>query len=74
MQLERSSLMLALGGGVVGDVTGFAAAAVAGCCRGASAHHPAGDGGCRHWRQNRREPSRWQELDRCLSPTKARDD
>ena len=26
MQLERSSLMLALGGGVVGDMTGFAAA------------------------------------------------
>ena len=25
MQLERSSLMLALGGGVVGDMTGFAA-------------------------------------------------
>ena len=52
--LERGSTAVALGGGVVGDLTGFAAATYfARYSLGSPAHNYAGDGRCQHRGQNR---------------------
>ena len=54
--------MLALGGGVVGDMTGFAAATWLQASGDSGANDAAGDGGCGHRRENRCQPSRRKNL------------
>ena len=57
--VERGSTVLALGGGVVGDLTGFAAATwLRGVAWVYRAHHAAGDGRCQPGRQDGRSTCR----------------
>ncbi len=66
-KLERSSMMLALGGGVVGDMTGFAAATWLRGIGVTSTHNLVGDGGCLHRREDRGQSPRGQKSDRRFS-------
>jgi 3-dehydroquinate synthase len=59
--LERSSTLVALGGGVIGDIVGFAAATwLRGIPFVQVPHLTFGHGGCGHWWQDRCQPS-WRE-------------
>ena len=66
---ERKTPLIALGGGVIGDITGFAAATLS----SRRALHPDPDhsavaGGLLGRRQDRHQPSAGQEHDRCVLP------
>ena len=66
---ERKTALIALGGGVIGDLTGFAAASY---LRGRAVHpgadHAARPGGFFRRRQDRHQPSAGQEHDRRVLP------
>jgi 3-dehydroquinate synthase len=68
-EVERGDHVLALGGGVIGDLTGFACAILKrGCGFVQIAHHPAGAGRQQRRRQDRDQRRRRQEPGRRLPP------
>jgi 3-dehydroquinate synthetase len=62
--LDRKSTVIALGGGVIGDMTGFAAQRTCPGSAGLYADDPALDGRCLVGRQDRLRPARRQKPDR----------
>ena len=68
-RLERGDLVIALGGGVIGDLAGFAAATVRRGMRFVQiADEPARPGQFIRRRQDRHQLRAWQEPDRRISP------
>ncbi len=72
--LDRSGSVLAIGGGIVTDTVGFAAAIyLRGHRLDRGADDPARDGRRRHRRQDRGQPDRGQEPGRCVLASAPRD-
>ena len=68
-RVERSDLVLALGGGVVGDLAGFIAATVLrGVGLRANANFAVGDGRFERWRQDRYQSPGRKKSHRCFLP------